>query len=428
MCLAWRRPDEVMLFSFAGEASDFVRLSRNAIRQAGHVLQYNLSVSLCQGRRNAEATVTLSASPSVDSERLQQAIAGLREVLQVVNEDPYLCYAESTLQTADHRAYAIPDVAEIMAMLNAYAQGLDLVGLWASGEQYYGFASSFGQCQWHSMGSFNLDASVHLPSGPAAKVAYAGQHWNSQAMQATLDQARDWGRYLQLPPRALTPGDYRVYLAPAALADILHILAYGGFSHRAVAAHRSPLLRLHRGDQVLNERVTLTEARAEGFQPAFSSKGFSLPDRVSLIAAGQPGDLLSDQRSAVEFNVAANCASEYPRALSLEPGDLPDSEILQRLDNGLYINNLWYGNLSDRDQCRITGSTRFACFRVEEGRITGPLGTSRFDDSVYRLLGSSLDALTATTTVILDPGTYEARANASVRLPGALLNRMRFVM
>jgi replicative DNA helicase len=49
-------------------------------------------------------------------------------------------------------------------------------------------------------------------------------------------------------------------------------------------------------------------------------------------------------------------------------------------------------------------------------------------DTVFRLLGSQLEALTAETEFILDAGTYQSRQLASVRLPGALVSEMTFTL
>lgn len=39
--------------------------------------------------------------------------------------------------------------------------------------------------------------------------------------------------------------------------------------------------------------------------------------------------------------------------------------------------------------------TRFATFWVEQGRIVAPVDAMRFDDSLYRLLGSELERIGA---------------------------------
>jgi len=76
----------------------------------------------------------------------------------------------------------------------------------------------------------------------------------------------------------------------------------------------------------------------------------------------------------------------------------------------------------------VTGMTRFATFWVEGGRIAAPLAVMRWDDSLYRLLGSEIEALTDTPQWILNNGTYGQRSVQTSRVPGALLRRMTFTL
>ena len=98
------------------------------------------------------------------------------------------------------------------------------------------------------------------------------------------------------------------------------------------------------------------------------------------------------------------------------------------LGHGLYISNLWYLNLSDRPAGRITGMTRFATFRVQRGRIVAPVDVLRFDDSLYRMLGSNLEALTRETELLLSADSYRSRHLTSARLPGALVREIAFTL
>jgi hypothetical protein len=52
----------------------------------------------------------------------------------------------------------------------------------------------------------------------------------------------------------------------------------------------------------------------------------------------------------------------------------------------------------------------------------------RWDDSLYRMLGESLEALTDTPQRILNNGTYGQRSVQTSRVPGALLRRMAFTL
>jgi predicted Zn-dependent protease len=151
---------------------------------------------------------------------------------------------------------------------------------------------------------------------------------------------------------------------------------------------------------------------------------------VTLIEAGAFHDCLVSPRSAKEYGVPTNGASnaEAPESVDMAAGDLARDDIVRRLGTGVYINNLWYLNYSDRSACRITGMTRFATFWVEGGVIQAPLSVMRFDESIYRLLGDHLLGLTAERDFILDPSTYQERSTGSSHLPGALVEEFNFTL
>jgi len=77
-------------------------------------------------------------------------------------------------------------------------------------------------------------------------------------------------------------------------------------------------------------------------------------------------------------------------------------------------------NFSDRMNCRLTGMTRFATFWVENGQIVAPLEAMRFDDSLYRLLGSELEQLGSQAELLLSDSTWGERATGGMQLPGIL--------
>ena len=149
-----------------------------------------------------------------------------------------------------------------------------------------------------------------------------------------------------------------------------------------------------------------------------------------LIENGQLCGSMISPRTAMEYGLAANGADSGEAALSLDlaPGSLPMSRVLAELDTGIYVSNLWYLNFSERASCRVTGMTRFATFWVENGIIKAPLNVMRFDDSLFRVLGSNLIALTQERELLIDGDTYLERRTASSRIPGALINDFSFVL
>ena len=102
--------------------------------------------------------------------------------------------------------------------------------------------------------------------------------------------------------------------------------------------------------------------------------------------------------------------------------------MLYELGTGIFVNNLWYLNYSDRPAGRITGMTRFASFWVENGTIVAPINVMRFDESLYRMLGSNLLGLTQEREIIIDAQSYGARSIVSQHLPGALIGNFTLTL
>ncbi len=422
------RGGEVLLCNLAAERSDFVRFNRGRVRQAGSVAQRAFALRLVRARRQASATVTI-AGTGEDFGLLKENLERLRQALEGLPEDPWLLVNETPQSTDSARRGALAAAEEVVVQATDAARGRDLVGFYAGGTIHRGFANSLGQRNWHETESFNFDWSLHGSAGRAVKSGYAGTEWNETTLGGKVEAAAEQLRLLEVPQRNIAPGEYRAYLAPRAMEELIGMLCWGGFSARARATGQSPLLRMQSG-QRLSPMVTLRENTAAGIAPGFQADGFVRPASVTLIAGGALGEALVAPRSAREYGLATNAANggESPESLDLAAGKLEEGDVLAALGTGLYVSNLWYLNYSDRPAGRITGMTRFATFWVEGGRIAAPVAPMRFDDTVYRLLGENLLGLTRSRDMLLDPSTYEARSTASARLSGALLGALRFTL
>jgi predicted Zn-dependent protease len=414
-------PGEAFTAYLEAEQSDFVRLNGNRVRQAGHVSQARLNLDLIHGDRHVEAAVTLSGEPDTDAAALHSLLTALRRVLPLVPEDPYLAYAAEAVQSSDIRPGRLPEADAVLTSLSQDAAGLDLVGHWAAGNLYRGFAGSAGQWHWFEAESFSLDWSLYQRADKAVKGRYAGSHWDPDTQTARITATRDQLEIMARPAQRLLPGAYRVYLAPAAVAEILGVIAWQGLGLRALRTRQTPLLRLADREVSLHPGVELVEHCAGGQAPRFSPQGFTLPERLTLIQAGRFGECLVDARSSREYGVPVNAAAERPASLEMGPGDLDIGDAAALVGDGLLVSDLWYGNLSDRARCAVTGMTRYACLRVENGRTVAPVEPMRFDVSLYDLLGEGLLGLTRERELLTDTGTYEQRSTATALLPGILV-------
>jgi predicted Zn-dependent protease len=419
---------ERFALSLAGEVSDFVRMNRALVRQAGSVTQGELSLQLVDGARAVTVGFPLTLSARDDEEALAGALSRAREAIGLVPDDPHLivCEEGGDIRIVDDAP--VDDAASITAALLDAAHGLDLVGILARGPVVRAVATSSGRRGFFAKSSYLLDWSVYASSGRATKQGLAGGALDRSALAHKIDEARALLPILEKPAREIPRGDMRAYLAPAALGEIFDLLAWGGFGKRAIATKTSALTRLADGAQALSPLVTLVEDIASGGAPPFHAQGFACAPRTTLVDKGRFASALVSPRSAREYHVphTGHDAGEAPMALDMAAGDVDDP--LHALDRGVWLSNLWYLNFSDRRAGRITGMTRYACMLVEDGRPVAPLAPMRFDDALFRILGENLRGLSRARETLLSASTYERRAIESRVLPGALVDGLRFTL
>jgi predicted Zn-dependent protease len=431
---------ERVALAWSGESSAFVRFNHARVRQATHVRQGRAVLSVVRGQRRIQGAVTLTGDASLDLARLHHEAAALGAELDQVVDDPHLLLAPPSQRSQVIERGVPPDAAEVIRAVADAAADLDFVGIHAAGPVARGYADSTGSRHWHLSETFHLDWCLYTGSpspelrDKAVKSSLAGRTWDAGAFHERVRQGAAQLPLLREAPRTLPPGRYRAAFSPAAMGELLDTLSWSGFSARERQHGTSSLTLLDPrpagsggaagAPARLDPRVSLSEATAAAGAPRFTADGFVKPERVLLVDHGQAAGMLASARSAQEFRLQANGADEYeaPDALRLEAGTLPAADLLGALDTGLYISNLWYLNYSDRNACRMTGMTRFACFWVERGRLAAPLAVMRFDDSLLRMLGPGLVALTDTVECLPDAGTYGGRQLASVSTPAAIVD------
>ena len=424
-------PGEVLAGWLRAERSDFVRFNHGRVRQAGSVERAILELRLIAGGRQARHAVTLCGDPATDRARVAAGTDRLREAIRVAEPDPFLSFSETpghSLRIAPARLASIDELAQTVC---DSARGADLVGFHAGGPLACAMVSSLGHDHWHEAASWSLEYSVFEGAGDRAlKRCVCGTDWASEAVRNDIAASLRDAQILRRPARRLDPGAHRCYLSPRALADLVEMLAWGGFSARAQMTGQSPLARLRSGESAFDPRVSIAEDLFAASAPLFQSDGYARPGHLELVRDGRYGASLVSPRSAREFSLPDNGAAsqESPEALSVAPGTLDEAQALARLGTGLAVSNLWYLNFSDRQHCRVTGMTRFATLWVEGGEPVAPVEPMRFDDSLYRVLGSSLEALTARAHRMPDTSSYDGRSFGSTSAPGALLGELSFTL
>lgn len=423
------RPQEHLLLELGCEQTQFIRFNAARVRQTGTVTDGNLTLRLIHNQRTAYASFPFTGDLALDSATGLEQLEALRQEVDQLPEDPYIVLPEN--QGSSREVYPgrlLPPEAATAAILPA-VQGVDFTGIYASGRICRANSNSAGQRHWFATHSFFLDYSLIAPSEKAVKATVSGREWSQEHYLEQIQQSKAQLQVLDRPVKAVPPGRYRTYFAPAAVAELLTMLSWGGVSEASMRQGGSALAKLREG-KTLSAQLTLRENFELGLVPRFNDFGEVAPTELPLILAGRLEHTLVSARTAKEYGIPGNAASSFEglRSPEILPGELPPEQVLEQLDTGLYLSNLHYLNWSDRVGGRITGMTRYACFWVEQGKIVAPIQDLRFDESLYAFWGENLEALTTTQELIPEIGTYESRSLGGCRVPGMLVRDFTFTL
>lgn len=409
--------------SCGGEHSLFVRFNQARVRQSGTVEEASLGFNLIFDGRRVTSSMSLAGDYALDLAASLEELSRMRaEVMQLPN-DPYVVIPDSVEVSRESHQGALLTATEIVEALLPPMQGVDLSGIWASGNMFQGSANSSGGSHWFATDSYALDFSLITPEEKMVKAAFAGSSWNQSEYEAFMQDAVDKMELMKKPAIRIEPGTYRTFIASAGVADILQMFSWHGLSEAAIRQGESAFGKMRNQGATLSPLFSLAEDFSNGMVPRFNDNGEMAPERIELIEEGQLKNTLVSSRTAKEYAVPSNFAGEGEglRSPLMITGDLEEADILESLGTGVYLSNLHYLNWSDMIGGSITGMTRYACFWVENGEIKAPIENMRFDDSIYRFLGENLEAVTAVAKVNPEVGTYDGREFSATTCPGILL-------
>lgn len=423
------KDNESATLSLAAEETEFTRFNHSQVRQHTWVDQCQLFLKYQKGQKSLEISVQLGWDNEQAQQLLSEALESAREQIHFIPDDPYLAPLSATDQSLCTHQGTLPSPEAWPHCLTPILKDQDMAGISSKGPVYRGLMNSLGMTHWYETQNFSFDYSLYDGEN-AVKNVYAPLHWKESELQEKLSLDISMLEKLKQPAKKLNPGKYRCYLGPQAVAEILSLFSWGALSYAQKQRGGSPLIKLWKKEKQLSPLFNLSENFEQGLAPRFNDLGETAPEKIQLIQKGQIVELLTSQRSALQYDVLSNKASEMesPRALTLEAGSLDEKEVLQELGTGLYLSNLHYINWSDVPSARLTGMTRFACLWVENGEIIGPIEDMRFDETLYSCFGEHLLALTKQTMFHPNLSTYSERSLGGMTCPGALVDQFTLTL
>jgi len=235
-----------------------------------------------------------------------------------------------------------------------------------------------GARHWHAVDSFLFDWSLYHATDKAVKSAWAGDTWSRAELSSRMQRTKSQLELLARPAKTLAPGEYRAYLAPAAVDELLWMLNWGGVSTKSQRTKQSCLQRLVDGEVELSPQIALSEQTVGGLAPAFDEAGFSKPDAVELIVGGRHAGRAACTKCSRLRSSFSRRIPVIPRPPCCAPGALPSETAFRYAikscrsfaslipENVMLVPGSSFSGLTSHRSSVASVHTTSACFRASE--------------------------------------------------------------
>lgn len=429
-------PSDIPLSAFMeSEDVHYLRIHSNLIRQSQRVKQSYLHLVYSAQGAQIKQSLTLTGQKLIDMDRLKRAHENLNNQISLLpskSKQSWIKNLKSTIQIDKHVNKELWDWEKFLKFLKDY----QVFGLLNFGTSCLGYSDPSGLFHFFEKDFGYFDYTIfNKPSQRPIKGIFYFDNPQVDDFQQHFENQLAFDSFLTKTPISISRGSYRCYLSPLAISELFSTIAWQGFSYEIYKKGLSPFKKWFDQQLLLNPDLTVQENFSFNLAPRFNSMGNLSPNIVPLIQKGRFKQFLVSDISAAKYEVESNHAEsgifwgfEMPRSLEILPGLLPESQVLQSLDEGLWIGGLHYVNWTFPEQAQLTGMTRYQCFYVKNGSIQGPIDNFRFELNLYDFLGSDLEALTNSNHVIPVTHTYDRRHLGAIVCPGFLVKKFDCVL
>ena len=274
--------DEVLMLSISGENSDFCRFNQSKVRQIGEVLDSRLSLSLINDNRICHGSITLSRDLENDLKLAEDELDRLKlEVTQLL-EDPFLVMPSLSDSLSEKNHGELLSSNNLVDAITPIIKNVDLAGIWASGNIFRGCSNSMGLMHWFETDTFSFDFSLITKEERMVKGTFAGNNWDQSRYESYMESSIEKLKLLERDSVKIEPGNYRTYIAPAGVSDLIDMFSWNGVSESSIQQGQSALIKLKNKDR-LSSCFSLEENFSSGFVPRFNGVGEVSPKVLNII-------------------------------------------------------------------------------------------------------------------------------------------------
>jgi len=419
-------------FSLHREKSHLMRIGNNSVSLNTSEYLTRLDIRVIKGKREGTHTV-LSEITSEDQIREALQIAVRKSELAAEKEyEPIFEIVEGNFEDTSQYDQALAELdparkADAYAeIFKAVGEDYNYSGSWSSGVTELYFVSTANAHEMYRIGT-DMQFSVvlkHQDNRWELLAPATGWKRDDFSVDAICDQLTSLiPTFEKGEPVKLEPGSYTVMFGHTALADLLSMAIWTGFSGRLFEEKQSWTSHHAMGDSIFPDNITIVDDPSNDLTFRY---GFDLGGkhrrRFPLVERGIMKNMTYDLSSAAKFSKEPTGHHGIQESFTLETGSGPDDplEAARKFGRVLYIPALHYMNIPNMSKGIFTGSSRFSATVVENGSIVAPLLSSRITDTFQNVLGNiSVISRNAASANLSD--TYGRRMPVAASVPTYLI-------
>jgi predicted Zn-dependent protease len=387
-----------MRVNISSERSGNTRFADGSITTSGGVTNTTITATVTIGKRRASASTNV-----VDDASLKRTIELAATLAKLSPDDPELmpelgpqagktvnAFVQRTAQLdPEIRSGAVSRAIEAAGAAGKSTGAVFTAGFLEANARAIAVATSNGLFAYHRTTDADFSMTVRTPDGTGSGWATAGSRDWGQVDPASVGRTAAQKAVASRNPQALEPGLYTAVLEPAAVTDLVPLLA-GALNARLADEGRSAFSKAgggtRIGEQVMDERVTLYSDPADPAllgQP-FDAEGLPL-SRVVWVERGILRNL-SYSRYWAQRQSKLPTGPPFAGGLVLAGGTKSTEEVIAGCERGILVTHFFYIRSLDTRTVLQTGLTRDGTFLIERGKITRALKNFRWNESPLLML------------------------------------------
>ncbi len=420
-------------FILHSEKSHLMRIGNNSVSLNTSEALTRLDIEVINGRRTGihtqmgdvvseeyvEKALQIAVSKAeVASEKAYQPIPD--KVEKAISEDSQY---DKALETVDPAFKA----DAYQRIFNEVGPQYNFSGSWSSGSVEFFMTSTANDLCVHHLGTdqaFNI-VLKHPEKKWELRQGATGWRLSDFKVEKIIKSFKDLlPVYEKQAGTQIEPGEYTVALGSDAVAEVLEMACWTGFFGRSYEEKQGWTAKYVKGDKVLGDNVTIVDEPANDLTYRF---GFDFSGKTRqtwpIVEKGKLQNLMYDSSTCAKYGRPLTGHTGGSLSVTMQTGkDSHDLlEAVKGMGKVLYIPALHYLNIPNASKGIFTGSSRFNAVLIENGKVVGPIFSSRITDTFQSVFGKIVKISNEAESVNLS-NTYGRRSPVAFAVPSYIVS------